>query len=66
MSAFHPLWAGVADGEVAWIDPSCTHGVFRTWAALTTHLQNALLSVPDATVDRVLLRRLFRRLSPPA
>ncbi|MEU6184145.1 ATP-binding protein [Streptomyces coeruleorubidus] len=66
VSAFHPLWAGVADGEVAWIDQSCTHGVFRTWAALTTHLQNALLTVPDATVDRALLRRLFRRLSPPA
>ncbi|MFG3207298.1 AAA family ATPase [Streptomyces sp. NPDC048192] len=66
VSAFHPLWAGVTDGEVAWIDQSCTHGVFRTWAALTTHLQNALLTVPDATVDRALLRRLFRRLSPPA
>ncbi len=66
VSAFHPLWAGVAGGELAWIDQSCTHGVFRTWAALTTHLQNALLTVPDATVDRALLRRLFRRLSPPA
>ncbi|MGP3927237.1 AAA family ATPase [Streptomyces sp. 8N616] len=65
VSAFHPLWAGVAGGEVAWIDQSCTHGVFRTWAALTTHLQNALLTVPDGTVDRALLRRLFRRLSPP-
>ncbi|MEU3342780.1 ATP-binding protein [Streptomyces sp. NPDC006668] len=66
VSAFHPLWASVAGGEVAWIDRSCTHGVFRTWAALTTHLQNALLTVPDATADRALLRRLFRRLSPPA
>ncbi|MFG1663828.1 AAA family ATPase [Streptomyces sp. Y7] len=65
VSAFHPLWAGVAGGEVAWIDQSCTHGVFRTWAALTTHLQNALLTGPDAAVDRALLRRLFRRLSPP-
>jgi hypothetical protein len=33
VSAFHPLWAGVAGGEVAWIDQSCTHGVFRTVAA---------------------------------
>jgi len=32
---------------------------------LTTHLQNALLTVPDAAVDRALLRGLFRRLSPP-
>ncbi|MFD4510971.1 ATP-binding protein [Streptomyces sp. NPDC058457] len=63
---FHPLWAGVAGGEVAWIDQSCTHGVFRIWAALTTYLQSALVTVPDAMVGRELLGRLFRRLSPPA
>ncbi|MER6085475.1 hypothetical protein [Streptomyces sp. NPDC001833] len=66
VSAFHLLWAGVAGEEVAWVDQFCMHGVLRTWAALTMHRQNALLTVPDATVDGALLRRLFRRLSPPA
>lgn len=65
VTAFHPLWGTVAAGDLAWIDRSCAHGTFRTWAALTTHLQNALLTTADAAVDRVLLRRLFQRIAPP-
>ncbi|MFC5034584.1 AAA family ATPase [Streptomyces sp. DSM 41987] len=65
VTGFHPLWGTVAAADLAWIDRSCAHGTFRTWAALTTHLQNALLTVADAAVDRALLRRLFQRIAPP-
>jgi hypothetical protein len=39
-----------------WIDRSSAHGTFRTWAALTAHLQNALLTTADASIDRALLK----------
>ncbi|GAA2640903.1 hypothetical protein GCM10009863_67640 [Streptomyces axinellae] len=53
MPAFHPLWSTVAPREAEWTDQSRTRGAFRTRAPSTTHLQNALLTVPDAAVDRV-------------
>ncbi|MEH0475123.1 ATP-binding protein [Streptomyces sp. B21-097] len=62
---FHPLWRTVPAADLTWIDRSCAHGTFRTWAALTAHLQNALLTTADAAVDRALLGRLFRRVAPP-
>lgn len=65
MGDFHPLWRTVPAKDLRWIDGACAQGSFRTWSALTTHLQNALLTVPDAQVDRVLLRRLFQRVGPP-
>jgi hypothetical protein len=65
MTGFHPLWRTVPASELTWIDQSCAHGTFRTWAALTAHLQNALLTTADADVDRALLRRLFKRVAPP-
>lgn len=65
MSEFHPLWRAMEAKDLRWIDGACAHGSFRAWSALTTHLQNALLTVPDAQVDRVLLRRLFQRVGPP-
>ncbi|MFJ3966090.1 AAA family ATPase [Streptomyces sp. NPDC090036] len=65
VTGFHPLWRTVPAPDLAWIDQSCAHGIFRTWAALTAHLQNALLTTADASVDRALLGRLFQRLAPP-
>ncbi|MEU1190783.1 ATP-binding protein [Streptomyces sp. NPDC005859] len=65
VTGFHPLWRTVPAPDLAWIDQSCAHGTFRMWAALTAHLQNALLTTADAAVDRALLRRLFRRVAPP-
>jgi hypothetical protein len=65
VTGFHPLWRTVAAPDLTWIDQSCAHGAFRMWAALTAHLQNALLTTADAAVDRALLRRLFRRVAPP-
>ncbi|MFF3257421.1 AAA family ATPase [Actinacidiphila glaucinigra] len=65
MTGFHPLWRTVPASDLTWIDRSCGHGTFRTWAALTAHLQNALLTASDASVDRALLRRLFQRVVPP-
>jgi AAA domain len=65
VTAFHPLWGTVAVRDLEWIDRACAHGTLRTWAALTTHLQNALLTTADAAVDRALLRRLFHRIAPP-
>ncbi|MFD4879574.1 AAA family ATPase [Streptomyces sp. NPDC058420] len=65
VTGFHPLWSTVPAPDLAWIDQSCAHGTFRMWAALTAHLQNALLTTADAAVDRALLRRLFRRVAPP-
>ncbi|MET7738455.1 ATP-binding protein [Streptomyces sp. NPDC005402] len=65
VTGFHPLWRTVPAPDLAWIDRSCAHGTFRMWAALTAHLQNALLTTADAAVDRALLRRLFRRVAPP-
>lgn len=65
VAGFHPLWRTVPAPDLAWIDQSCAHGTFRTWAALTAHLQNALLTTADASVDRALLRRLFQRVAPP-
>ncbi|MEU2718189.1 ATP-binding protein [Streptomyces sp. NPDC007205] len=65
VSGFHPLWRTVPASELTWIDRSCAHGTFRTWAALTAHLQNALLTTADASVDRALLGRLFKRVAPP-
>ncbi|TQE31957.1 ATP-binding protein [Streptomyces ipomoeae] len=65
MSGFHPLWRTVPAQDLTWIDRSCAHGTFRTWAALTAHLQNALLTTADASVDRALLGRLFQRVAPP-
>ncbi|MFJ9917442.1 AAA family ATPase [Actinacidiphila glaucinigra] len=64
-TGFHPLWRTVPASDLTWIDWSCGHGTFRTWAALTAHLQNALLTASDASVDRALLRRLFQRVVPP-
>ncbi|MFD7291098.1 AAA family ATPase [Streptomyces sp. NPDC059863] len=65
MTGFHPLWRTVPAPDLAWIDQSCAHGTFRTWAALTVHLQNALLTTADAAIDRALLGRLFQRVAPP-
>ncbi|WP_413804483.1 AAA family ATPase [Streptomyces sp. OE57] len=65
VTGFHPLWRTVPSPHLTWIDQSCAHGTFRTWAALTAHLQNALLTTADASVDRALLRRLFKRVAPP-
>ncbi|MFE5914795.1 AAA family ATPase [Streptomyces wedmorensis] len=65
MTGFHPLWRTVPAPDLTWIDQSCAHGIFRTWAALTAHLQNALLTTADAAVDRALLGRLFKRVVPP-
>ncbi|WP_434600680.1 AAA family ATPase [Streptomyces sp. A5-4] len=65
VTAFHPLWRTVPAEDLGWIDQLCAHGTFRTWAALTTHLQNALLTTADAAVDRALLGRLLRRVAPP-
>ncbi|MDX3458698.1 ATP-binding protein [Streptomyces sp. ME02-8801-2C] len=65
VTGFHPLWRTVPASDLAWIDRSCAHGVFRVWAALTAHLQNALLTTADASVDRALVRRLFQRVAPP-
>ncbi|MFJ8469603.1 AAA family ATPase [Streptomyces swartbergensis] len=64
-TGFHPLWRTVPAPDLTWIDRSCAHGTFRTWAALTAHLQNALLTAADTSVDRALLRRLFQRVAPP-
>ncbi len=65
VTGFHPLWRTVPAPDLTWIDHSCAHGTFRTWAALTAHLQNALLTTADAVVDRALLRLLFKRVAPP-
>lgn len=65
VTGFHPLWRTVPAADLTWIDRSCAHGTFRTWAALTAHLQNALLTIADASIDRALLRRLFQRVAPP-
>ncbi|MFD5556069.1 AAA family ATPase [Streptomyces sp. NPDC127068] len=65
VTGFHPLWRTVPAPDLTWIDRSCAHGTFRTWAALTAHLQNALLITADASIDRALLRRLFKRVAPP-
>ncbi|WP_411761888.1 AAA family ATPase [Streptomyces tunisiensis] len=65
VTGFHPLWRTVPAPDLTWIDHSCAHGTFRTWAALTAHLQNALLTTADASIDRALLRRLFKRVAPP-
>ncbi|MFJ2833532.1 AAA family ATPase [Streptomyces sp. NPDC087263] len=65
VTGFHPLWRTVPAPDLAWIDRSCAHGTFRMWAALTAHLQNALLTTADAAVDRALLGRLLRRVAPP-
>ncbi|MFE3220859.1 AAA family ATPase [Streptomyces antimycoticus] len=65
VTGFHPLWRTVPAPDLTWIDRSCAHGTFRTWAALTAHLQNALLTTADASIDRALLRRLFQRVAPP-
>lgn len=65
VAGFHPLWRTVPAPDLTWIDRSCAHGTFRTWAALTAHLQNALLTTADAAVDRALLGRLFKRVAPP-
>ncbi|MEU9677778.1 ATP-binding protein [Streptomyces parvus] len=65
VTGFHPVWRTVPATDLTWIDQSCGHGTFRTWAALTAHLQNVLLTTADAAVDRALLGRLFRRVAPP-
>lgn len=65
VTGFHPLWRTVPAADLTRIDRSCAHGTFRTWAALTAHLQNALLTIADASIDRALLRRLFKRVAPP-
>ncbi|MGW1412292.1 hypothetical protein [Streptomyces sp. NPDC002403] len=65
MTSFHPLWRTVPASDLTWIDQPCAYGTFRTWAALTAHLQNALLTTADAAVDRALLGRLFQRVVPP-
>lgn len=62
---FHPLWRTVPAPDLTWIDQSCARGTFRTWAALTAHLQNVLLTTADLAVDRALLGRLLRRVVPP-
>lgn len=65
VTGFHPLWRTVPAEDLTWIDRSCAHGTFRTWAAVTSHLQNALLTTADLAVDRALLGRLFQRVAPP-
>ncbi len=33
VTGFHPLWRAVPASDLTWIDQSCAHGTFRTWAA---------------------------------
>ncbi|WP_253208187.1 ATP-binding protein [Streptomyces sp. YPW6] len=54
VTGLHLLWRTVPAPDLKWIDQSFTRGTFRTWAALTTHLQNAPLTTADASVDRAL------------
>ncbi|WP_331725245.1 ATP-binding protein (plasmid) [Streptomyces globisporus] len=65
VTVFHPLWRTVSAEDLTWIDQTSTHGTLRTWAALTTHLQNVLLTTADAVADRALLGRLCQRVAPP-
>ncbi|MET4648233.1 hypothetical protein ABID95_008003 [Streptomyces atratus] len=65
VTGFHPLWRTVSAEDLTWIDQTSTHGTLRTWAALTTHLQNALLTTADVVADRALLGRLCQRVAPP-
>ncbi|MGW3932808.1 AAA family ATPase [Streptomyces microflavus] len=65
VTGFHPLWRTVSAEDLTWIDQTSTHGTLRTWAVLTTHLQNALLTTADTAVDRALLGRLCQRVAPP-
>ncbi|WP_331761467.1 ATP-binding protein [Streptomyces cyaneofuscatus] len=65
VTGFHPLWRTVSAEDLTWIDQTSTHGTLRTWAALTTHLQNVLLTTADAVADRALLGRLCQRVAPP-
>lgn len=64
-AAFHPLWEDVSKDDVAWVDEHVSHGNFRTWAKLTSHLTAETYGRSRAVVDRGLLERACARLMGP-
>ncbi|MEV7283024.1 ATP-binding protein [Streptomyces sp. NPDC093252] len=61
---YHPLWNGVDDETLLWIDDCAGHGSFRTWANLTVILQDTLHDNPELTLSKDLVRGAFSQLDP--
>ncbi len=62
LPAFHPLWARVAPQQIARADERCARGNFRTFAQITAHIIDSVLTDPLAYTGSALLEAAFRRL----
>ncbi|GHD96117.1 hypothetical protein [Streptomyces naganishii] len=65
MAAFHPLWEGVGEDDVVWVDEHVGHGNVRTWVKLTSHLTAEIYGKSRAAADRRLLDLACARLMGP-
>lgn len=59
---YHPVWDGVSDETLAFVDDTFAHGVFRNWAKVTAGVQRAKRREPGRQVDIRLIRWVFSRL----
>ncbi|MCX4755097.1 ATP-binding protein [Kitasatospora purpeofusca] len=63
LPTFHPLWARIPPRELARTDDRGTRGNFRTYAQLTAHIIDTVLTDPLACSGSALLDRAWRRLT---
>ncbi|MGW7582792.1 hypothetical protein ACWGKU_17100 [Kitasatospora sp. NPDC054768] len=62
LPAFHPLWARIPPRELARTDDRGAQGNFRTYAQLTAHIIDTVLTDPLACSGSALLARAWYRL----
>jgi DNA transposition AAA+ family ATPase len=59
---YHPVWEGISDQTLAFVNDTVARGVFRNWAKITLGVQRAQRRDPDRKVDIDLIRWIISRL----
>lgn len=62
LPAFHPLWTKVAPQQITRAGERCARGNFRTFAQITAHIIDSVLTNPLAYTGNALVEAAFRRL----
>lgn len=60
---YHPLYQGVADDLVTFVDSRCAHGNFRNWAKFTHHALRICRRTGRERVDHEVATNVFRYLA---
>lgn len=61
-AVYHPVYRGVSDDLIAFVDRRCAHGNFRVWAKVTHHAARLCSQTRREKVDEEIVRNVFRLL----